>query len=83
MSEKKDVVKFLMEQFDKEIFEKVKKIVKKEADTGDLDEVLEFDYYKEDPVEVEVPVIFKKTGKEGNVTRQYFVEVTIIIRDPV
>ena len=81
MSKKKDVGDRLRDKFDKEIFERVKKIVEEEANTGELDKVLEYDYYGEEVVSVELPVIFKKSGIEMDINRGYFVDVTIIIRE--
>lgn len=71
----------LMVKFDKEIFEKVKKIIEKEAEAGELDELLDYDYWANETLEVVVPVIFKKSGKEGKISREYFVEINININD--
>lgn len=81
MSEKINTKDPLMVKFDEEILKKVKKIIEKKAEAGELDELLDYDYWGDAKVGVEVPVIFKKSGKEGKINREYFVEINININD--
>jgi hypothetical protein len=81
MSEEVDNRDALMVKFDEEIVKKVKKIITKEAEMGGLDELLDYDYWANETLEVSVPVIFKKSGKEGKINREYFVEINININD--
>lgn len=81
MSEETDNRDVLMVKFDEEIVKKVKRIIEKEAEIGGLDELLDYDYWADETLEVSVPVIFKKSGKEGKINREYFVEINININD--
>lgn len=82
MSKKKDVGIRLMDKFDAEILKRVEKIVEEEANTGELDKILQYDYYGDVVVQIETPVLFKKSGIEMKIDRKYHIDIEIIIREP-
>lgn len=82
MSKKKDVGDRLRVVFDGEIFEKVKEVIKEFAEADKLDDLLDYHYWTDETfIEVEIPVVIKKSKRETICNRKYFVEMNITIEE--